>query len=767
MTATTFFRRVVGLLCLPIAAGYAYEPEIKTVQLFVEGEESGLVFLYPTAEGTMISESDVPVKYFDGEAFEALRRYDAYDCAPCVRIEDFGTYREDTTAGEGHVSVRPSMMPVRTIDLIQTAPLSTDRLSRGFNVQGNLAISGRDAEVQEGQSYVGFGNVSVSLGSLGVLHSGYRKLYNADGTDEGFRLATYLENHFVDQQITYRIGDVSMQTDRNDPSLGITGIQVMRNFQTRPDKISSPLYDFYAELERPAVIDLYLGSQKIRSREYDSPGPVRLTDYRPSTSGKVLLVVTDALGSQRVVETDFFANGNLLGRGVLDFGASAGTLRGDANETLSDTLAGGLTARYGITNQVTLGGSYSEVREDEGYQSRNFGVEASIGSFLGSLDLTSRISWNNETGERGHSHRVSWSYTQTFANRLRLSMGAAGFKEDGYATHFGAPRNLDGGRAYVGVVDRKVALGGNYSDIGDIRSYGAVFSYAPSRGFSYSVSYQEVFDKGALSKDRMVSVGVNYRFQRTSSPVSSVRASARRSLNTDTNVHQMNASGTAMDHRVSWHLKGVNTDLASEDSQFEAYDATISANAEAVAGSYQYRRGVNAFEEHIVDLSTGFALGPKASLVFSNYINSSTGIAVLDLGAPDIAVSAGGYEATSSWRGLVAVPITGFRETYASIDESTLPQGAIPREPFLNMSVYPGQSAFATLKLASPGVFIKVPAASVGDTVVINGIPYPYYRTGVFTEDVSLGRNTIEHDDATYILDLKQIDLSFPTYEVN
>ncbi len=62
---------------------------------------------------------------------------------------------------------------------------------------------------------------------------------------------------------------------------------------------------------------------------------------------------------------------------------------------------------------------------------------------------------------------------------------------------------------------------------------------------------------------------------------------------------------------------------------------------------------------------------------------------------------------------------------------------------------------------------LRIPEGKSVDTVVINGITYPYYRPGVFTEDVSLGRNTIEHDDATYILDLKHIDLSFPTYEVN
>lgn len=758
-----------ALLPLALAAASNALAEDRVVDLFVEGEQIGPVFIYDTERGLLISEQDFPLTKIDENKQSTLTRIEGYPCEPCLRLDDLGDYNEDTGAGTASIAIRPSLLPVRNVRFFDVAQTPGSDLSRGFALMGNVQLGMRDADSLVEESYSGIGTLSMSLGPLGVIHGGVRVIEEAGETDS-VSLPTYLERHFVDQELTLQIGDTEAYYDPNDPTVFIRGFRLFRNFATRPDKLNSPHLDFYTELVRPSVIDLYVNSQKVKTTEFDEPGPVQLSSYQPSGSGKVTLVVTDMLGSTTVVETDFFRHSETLAKGVSDFSISGGALSNRDGGTVDDLFAAAVNYRYGLTNYLTLGlsqGYLHDAREaDDTADAFNTGLSVVAGTPVGEFDYSAR--YHSDRLINGSSNRISWKYKHAFENDLKISMGATYFDDREYSALLGTPLTRTGQRFYAGVSDHQVYLGGNYAEVADVVNQGVSFSYAVVPGFSWNASYQMTRDYTTGRKNNAFTLGFRLTFGRDSY-VRSARYTVSDNKEYGLRQHRMDLDGGFFDNDITWSLRGSNADYRDVRNApvLETYDAFVAGRTEVGTGSYSYRKfGRGRFDER-ASIGFGFAVGPKFRSALMRGLGSNEGLAVIDTERPDVTLTVGSYTTKSNWRGLALVPVQGFGRRYATVDFETLPEGVIPRQDVIDVSVVPGQSAYAKLELASPGVFVKIAGARSGDHVTINGAEHIYYPNGVFTENVNLGKNIVVHKGRRKTLVIDNVDTSFPTYEVN
>lgn len=138
----------------------------------------------------------------------------------------------------------------------------------------------------------------------------------------------------------------------------IGGLQVARNFATRPDLITYPLPQFSGQAAVPSSVDLYINSYKNTSVSVN-PGPFTLnTVPYINGAGQATVVTTDALGRQISTTVPFYVASSLLQAGLSDFSLSAGALRqnyGYRSADYGQWVASG-SGRYGVTDWLTLEG---------------------------------------------------------------------------------------------------------------------------------------------------------------------------------------------------------------------------------------------------------------------------------------------------------------------------------------------------------------------------------------------------------------------------
>ena len=128
----------------------------------------------------------------------------------------------------------------------------------------------------------------------------------------------------------------------------IGGLQVARNFATRPDLITYPLPQFSGQAAVPSSVDLYINSYKNTSVSVN-PGPFTLnTVPYINGAGQATVVTTDALGRQISTTVPFYVASSLLQAGLSDFSLSAGRCV-KITATAPQTTANGWPAAAGVT----------------------------------------------------------------------------------------------------------------------------------------------------------------------------------------------------------------------------------------------------------------------------------------------------------------------------------------------------------------------------------------------------------------------------------
>jgi outer membrane usher protein len=153
------------------------------------------------------------------------------------------------------------------------------------------------------------------------------------------------------------IGDIMTASKSSwGTAVRLGGIQIKRDFGTRPDLITYPLPQFSGQVAVPSTVDLLINGQKTQSSAVQS-GPFIINNIPFVTGrGEAVIVTTNAVGRQVTTTIPFYVASNLLKKHLVDYAFSSGKLRQDfgiKNFSYAQ-WATSLDARYGLQDWWTL-----------------------------------------------------------------------------------------------------------------------------------------------------------------------------------------------------------------------------------------------------------------------------------------------------------------------------------------------------------------------------------------------------------------------------
>jgi outer membrane usher protein len=218
--------------------------------------------------------------------------------------------------------------------------------------------------------------------------------------------------------LSYLIGDVFTGSKNywgNSVRLG--GLQVQRNFGTRPDLITYPLPQFKGQAALPSTVDLLINGQKAHSTDIQS-GPFILNNV-PFINGRgeAVIVTTDRVGRQISTAVPFYISNALLKPGLFDYSLSLGQIREDygIKDFSYGKFASSGDIRYGVNEWFTAEGriEFSNVIQLAGLGSviklNNFGVLSGSATQSWAEKEFNRISDQNL---KGNQYTLGYSYNQ-------------------------------------------------------------------------------------------------------------------------------------------------------------------------------------------------------------------------------------------------------------------------------------------------------------------------------------------------------------------
>jgi outer membrane usher protein len=317
---------------------------------------------------------------------------------PLVRLSDLPgvSYRYLDTAQAVEIdAVDAALVPVVLDAASAREPLDLDLIERNLGVVLNYSLFGDVTEAAHsltGQYEVRllspWGFVTTS-GFGGLAVSGLRPT-------EHIRLDTYWR--YVDPRgvIAYSVGDVVSESYELGSIYRLGGVQVQRDFASRPDLVTTALPIFSGTAAVPSMVDLYLNGMRYYRGE-TGRGPFEFRSL-PNIGGgaKATVVLTDATGRELRIEQPIFFAPSLLPRGMLDFSVEAGFPRlnhGTESFDYLDQPAASGTVRYGVTDWLTVG-AHAEGMQD--FANGSAGAIVRLGG-LGTVTAKAAASWYRGT----------------------------------------------------------------------------------------------------------------------------------------------------------------------------------------------------------------------------------------------------------------------------------------------------------------------------------------------------------------------------------
>ncbi|WP_431222632.1 fimbria/pilus outer membrane usher protein [Serratia sp. L9] len=161
-----------------------------------------------------------------------------------------------------------------------------------------------------------------------------------------------------DRMLSYTSGDLTTGSLPWTSAVRLGGLQLARNFATRPDLITYPLPQFSGQASVPTSVDLFINSYKSSSVNVN-PGPFTLNTVPfINGAGQATVVTTDALGRQVSTVVPFYVASNLLKAGLSDFSVSTGALRRNYGISSADygQWVASASGRHGLADWITLEG---------------------------------------------------------------------------------------------------------------------------------------------------------------------------------------------------------------------------------------------------------------------------------------------------------------------------------------------------------------------------------------------------------------------------
>ncbi len=196
------------------------------------------------------------------------------------------------------------------------------------------------------------------FGRFGTFESAFSGAY-ASGRTDLVRLDTSWTWYSPRHAISVRAGDFINAGFSWTRPIRMAGLQIRRDFATRPDLITLPSPRLSASAAAPSILDLYVNDTPVLSRRVGA-GPIEVDGLPPSQGfSQARLVLRDETGRQTTVTAPFFTTPLLLRRGFVDYAAEAGVARRyfgvRSNDYADMPLATG-SLRYGLRDGLTLEG---------------------------------------------------------------------------------------------------------------------------------------------------------------------------------------------------------------------------------------------------------------------------------------------------------------------------------------------------------------------------------------------------------------------------
>ncbi|MDY6840716.1 MAG: fimbria/pilus outer membrane usher protein [Pseudomonadota bacterium] len=266
------------------------------------------------------------------------------------------------------------------------------------------------------------------FGNWGAFSSsGVVRWSDTDPDNDGdyIRLDSYWRYTDPDRMRTYVVGDTLSGALNWTPSVRLAGLQISRNFASRPDLITFPLPEISGSATLPSALEVFVNDLQLTDQNIQ-PGPFVLeTSPRITGLGEAQVVTTDTLGRQVTQTVPFYVSPRLLRQGYWDYSASLGTPRRfysvRSNDYDSEPVTTGV-ARYGVNEKLTLEatGSASESLLNSG-----IGVVARPG-FWGVSNLA--IAHGEDDADRGNQ----WVVGHEFRTRRYGISGQYTRRSEGY-----------------------------------------------------------------------------------------------------------------------------------------------------------------------------------------------------------------------------------------------------------------------------------------------------------------------------------------------
>ncbi|GFO54622.1 fimbrial protein [Geomonas sp. Red276] len=362
---------VLLILLLALSASIA-SAEQMVLQLFLNGEDKGEVFVHRTGEGDfLVHPQDLAAAglqvsakgsvTIEGESYLSLKSLSGV------------TFSLDERTLTLNLTAKPSLLPNKVIEY--TSPPARKTV---FTRDASLFLN-YGAQVNSAPG-VTFQNFSLA-NELGARYGDYLfltdTLFNDDPHGEHFlRLHTSVTR---DERPLLRrtvFGDFFANSGTLGGGVNMGGISVSKVLSMDPYFVTYPSFDFRGQAGLPSDVDVYVNGSKVRT-EHVAPGEFQLQNFTSyGGAGLVELVVRDQFGREERYRYPYYAADALLLRpGLHDYSYNLGFLRQSFGSESNDygSLAAVVSHRYGFRDYLTIG-----YRGEAGRGVADFGPQASV-----------------------------------------------------------------------------------------------------------------------------------------------------------------------------------------------------------------------------------------------------------------------------------------------------------------------------------------------------------------------------------------------------
>ncbi|WP_165188893.1 fimbria/pilus outer membrane usher protein [Caulobacter soli] len=338
----------------PPAARSAASVEDLQLEVWINDRDTGLVAsVTREADGRLLMTPDE----LRAVGLAAPRRMEPVDLAVLPGLR--ATYDED---GQ-RLMVEASGVGLMT-QRFDLGPPGLDGLDarQDFGAVVNYALTADGGQNDKGQTPrlggLGAAVEARLFGRFGTFESAFSGAY-ASGQTDLVRLDTTWNWYSPRHALNVRAGDFINAGFSWTRPIRMAGVQIRRDFGTRPDLITLPSPRLSASAAAPSILDLYVNDVPVLSRRVGA-GPIEVDGLPPSQGfSQARLVLRDETGRQTTVTAPFFTTPLLLRRGFVDYAAEAGVARRyfgvRSNDYADMPLATG-SVRYGLRDGLTLEG---------------------------------------------------------------------------------------------------------------------------------------------------------------------------------------------------------------------------------------------------------------------------------------------------------------------------------------------------------------------------------------------------------------------------